>query len=340
MHSTIFKDIITKINEKVKADSNFIRFSNQDYKPISFSKENFYQIETTKSNKKIAFIDGGCQEIIKAPNFSVNFFRVFYTLYKNNQRLSAEKKEFYTLTYTTDKNNEMVYKVDIYPLNFKIDSFEISSLDKNLRKGNHQVLISDINAMVLRFAELEGVRYITEEKAADIIIMDGTLEPTYTNEEIYLNKIFSEVEKKKTILAALAKSSTLFTDSGNSVVGAFKDLSSLPEWYYYPLVENKSKNHKAEIYLTKLNKFSDFIFRFEIFNQQNQQAKEILSLLKNNANDIIIPGYPYGMIEADKFARISNQERDYLKTIFTVNSNNSLKPYILDLHTRLDKMSF
>ena len=340
MHSAIFKDILTKINEKIKEESSFIKFSNEEYTPISISKDNFYAIDNLKTSKKIAFIDGGGQEIVRAPNFSVNFFRVFYTIYKNNHRTNAEKKEFYTLTYTYDKNNEIFYKVDIYPLNFKIDSFEISSLDKNLKKGDHRITISDLNAMILRFAELEGVSFIAQNKLADIILMDGTLEPTYTNEELYLNKIFSEIEKKKIIFTALSKSSTWFTDSGNSVIGAFKGISSLPEWYYYPIVDNKSETHRAEIYLTKLNKFSDFIFRFEIFNEQNKDAKEVLSLLKDNANDIIIPGYPYGLIEADKFARISNRERDYLKTIFNVNSNHSLKPYTLDLHDRLDKISF
>jgi hypothetical protein len=35
-----------------------------------------------------------------------------------------------------------------------------------------------------------------------------------------------------------------------------------------------------------------------------------------NSKDISFPGYPYGLIIADRFARVSNNEKAYLRTLF------------------------
>jgi len=36
-------------------------------------------------------------------------------------------------------------------------------------------------------------------------------------------------------------------------------------------------------------------------------------LLKENSRDPVFLGYPYGLIEADRFSRISNQEKERLR---------------------------
>ena len=44
-----------------------------------------------------------------------------------------------------------------------------------------------------------------------------------------------------------------------------------------------------------------------------------------NAKDPVFLGYPYGLIEADKFARCQENEKDYLKTRFIQKTTKDYK---------------
>jgi len=67
--------------------------------------------------------------------------------------------------------------------------------------------------------------------------------------------------------------------------------------------------------LVRLHKRSEHVLRFEIFKDQDLiDYGKIVSLISNNAKDITLPGYPYGLIKADRFARVSEHEREFLHT--------------------------
>ena len=51
-----------------------------------------------------------------------------------------------------------------------------------------------------------------------------------------------------------------------------------------------------------------------IFDSQLDFAERVISTLAFNSKDPVFLGYPFGLIYADKFARVSNQEREYLRT--------------------------
>ena len=99
------------------------------------------------------------------------------------------------------------------------------------------------------------------------------------------------------------------------------------------------------MHIVKLNKNSRYIFKLEIFNKNKYEINEIMSILKNNSKDPVFLGYPYGLIEADQFARISNKEKDYLKTIFLAKlgkDNDKIAQYLntLNAHNVLDSIAF
>ena len=77
--------------------------------------------------------------------------------------------------------------------------------------------------------------------------------------------------------------------------------------------------------------------------QSNKINNELFSLLMKNSTDPVFLGYPYGLIEADKSARVSNKESEYLKTIFLVKAGKQLKKISqyfksTDAHSILDKI--
>ena len=84
-------------------------------------------------------------------------------------------------------------------------------------------------------------------------------------------------------------------------------------WYYNPIVDITHPDHRAEMYAVKLHPNSEYVFRLEILKDQakmmdkKKQEKCICSLAECS-KDASFPGYPYGLIDADRFARVSGIE--------------------------------
>lgn len=83
---------------------------------------------------------------------------------------------------------------------------------------------------------------------------------------------------------------------------------------------------------------SNIVLRVDIFKSMVKfvDITKFFSQVSFFCNDPILLGYPYGLIDADKFARISNDETDYLKNIFLANYNKKS----IDLHNLLDKIEY
>ena len=79
------------------------------------------------------------------------------------------------------------------------------------------------------------------------------------------------------------------------------------------MAEISNKKHKADILFAKLHEKSRHAFRIEVYNRQNEKIPELAAELSENSKEITFPGYPYGLIIADKMARISEKETEYIK---------------------------
>ena len=65
--------------------------------------------------------------------------------------------------------------------------------------------------------------------------------------------------------------------------------------------------------------------------------------MAGNCTDPIFIGYPYGLVEADRVARVSNHEKESLKTMFMVKlRNKNVEKYLssVNAHDILDRISF
>ncbi|MEM2914852.1 MAG: hypothetical protein QXH91_05580, partial [Candidatus Bathyarchaeia archaeon] len=83
--------------------------------------------------------------------------------------------------------------------------------------------------------------------------------------------------------------------------------------WYFKVAEATSSDHNAVIFVTKLSPKAQHVFRYEIYRQQflkmsEENINEIFSHLAMNSQDIGFPGYPYGLIDADRFARVQDKE--------------------------------
>src|SRR3989338_5980947 len=129
MNSEIFEKIIRSLNSAAENKGSYCAFADKAYKPVKASKDNFKEIKTANNKNKIAFIDAGNVEILSASNFSLQLIRLYYTIYRENKRIKAEKFEFYLLVNSLNEGGNIFYKTEIFPVNFDIESFSFDSYD-------------------------------------------------------------------------------------------------------------------------------------------------------------------------------------------------------------------
>ena len=324
MHQ-IYSQIISLVKNSISnSDDNYVQFSDANYKPFNFNKNNFHPIKNIEKDKKIAFIDGGSSEILKSPNFSLNLIRVYYTIYQNNKRVNSKKLDFYSFISAKNIDGELFYNADFIKLNDENDIIPtkedllLSSLDETIKQGITRANISNVANVIRRFSEIKtAINVMDNLENNDIIVLDGSLQCTFTNEKKYFEELYKKASEKNVIICGLSKTTTLMTDKGNSISSALNKYNVDGKWLYHPVAEIKSSSHKAEMAFVKLHEKSKYIFRFEIYKEQKEKLMEVISLLSNNCKDPVFLGYPYGLIEADKNARVSNQEKDMLLTLFS-----------------------
>lgn len=259
------------------------------------------QIGKCSHNKRIAFVDGGNAEIMKAPNFSLQFVRVCAVLFQGNARSKIVKNEFYVLAHASGCG-DLRYKAEVFPANDALaKALEFDALDCTIRNGTEKADISRIGSIARRFAELRLAEQVLAD--ADVIVLDGSLKCLVTNEKMLMQSLCNAGAAKGAIICALSKTSDALTSNGSSIVGQIGSM-----------LKSEGYVEQDDVFFAKLNRKSKYVFSFEIYAGQNVSG--VLGMLSQNACDASFPGYPYGLILADKFARVSTDEKSYLLMLF------------------------
>ncbi len=345
MFDKIVEKMLEITDDKMALAGSYAKFSGEGYKPFKIDVKNFHQIEKTGLNKRIAFVDGGSSEIIGSANFSLNLVRVCYVVYENGKKISAKKSEALAFAQAATQNGEIHYKTSFFSTanSIGMDEISFSSFDRTLMLGINRAEIGSVANAVRRFAELRVAKSVADDKTSDIIVLDGNLHGTLTNENEYLDDLYESCGKNSIILAALSKTTSLFTDNGNLLSAVLGSISPLNSWFYHPIAEINNPSHKAEMFFAKFHPKSRHVFRLEIFNMQKAKAEEAINELAGNCTDPVFIGYPYGLVEADRIARVSNHEKESLKTMLMVKlKNKNVEKYLssVNAHEILDRMSF
>ena len=324
--------VLRKLNDKlIQRQLGQPKFADKRYTPRDFSTKFFTSISSIECHSKLAFIDGGNAPIYDSSNVTIHLSRVYFNLFKNGKRVNPrylpQRMEFYTMCYSIAERNHIFYEVELVPviqdwttylpdvMGMKFDSF-----DPSLMSGRFRVPIRRIAETVRLFAEWKLTGLIAEHELdeGDAVIRDGTLQTSVTNERKYSNEAMNYAIKNKVVLLGLAKTSSLFTSTGFPLYAAIAELAensvcSDDAWYYYPIVDINQPDHRAEMYAVKLHPNSEYVFRLEFLKDQakmmdKMEIEKYICSLSENAKDACFPGYPYGLIDADRFARVSANE--------------------------------
>jgi hypothetical protein len=330
MSAEVSKRIAEFLDSKIgEEDVGQPYFGSSDYELLPFPPTSFVPIKDVQSNIRMAFVDGGNQEILGAPNFSVQINRIYFNILTGRERIVPKslprKIEFYSATMSDFRNEEIFYDTKIFPLRDEFANLvpderhlSFSSSDRTVTLGNRRADIRLVATMARRFAEWEFSKHVVEDEleGGDLIVHDGTLQTSHTNEQTYTSRAFEAAVRKGVVFAGLSKTSTLLTTTGLSLLGAVQKLAddyNVKGPWCLPIAKIVNVKHNAFIYVVKLHESAKYVFRYEISGEQAKQMSEeefcsVTSALANNSKDISFPGYPYGLVDADSFARVSENE--------------------------------
>ncbi len=300
-----FDTLLDKIRVNLKPTAKEVRIINRNYNGVPFSLAHYHQIDNRVTSKKLVFIDGGQAEILSGSFLNIALIRICSVIFQDNERKASQIQEYSLLTRLLhasetnymcelyDKNGKIVLKIQ-FPA-YGSEGF-ISSMDK---------IICDVR----REMELQLINSMTDKLSnGDIIVLDGSLRTQTERETEILEVVEKKCIEKDILLTALSKTSGFYTNIGST----FNYYLSQHEgkWYYYPSI--KSDEHNVEFYFVKLHPKSDYVFTFELSKVfTNIDISKVLGVISLNSRDPVFLGYPYGLIVCDKFARVSNQEKEY-----------------------------
>jgi len=340
MLNDIISKLITELNEGIdERDLGGPYFDRIDYKVFPFTIDKFHQIKGDNTSiRNMVFIDGGNQELIGAPNFSIQLNRIYFNIYSGKKRIIQKvlpnKIEFFSATFSTLRNKEIDYDTIVFPVKDEWNKYlplqsdlSFSAKDRTNFIGTMREDIQRVASISRRFAEWNYSRFVIEEilRENDILIADGSLQATFTHEDRYLSGTQASAIKRGVIFSGLSKTSSLFTTTGLSLIGSLHKLHkdwdiNFNKWYYYPVAEGLISSHSVVIFIVKLHERADHIFRYEIIRDQAESmaASELCDILNNLAyisTDLTFPGYPYGLVDADDNARVRNDEVDVYRML-------------------------
>lgn len=319
MFENIIKTIINDLEEKER-DIDEPLFSNPAYTTQPINTKNFVNIKNKQNNSTVCFVDGGNAQIISTNNFDLSYIKTCIVKYKDNKRLSHILNEFYCFSKIKKIDEKIFYSTKIFQIEgnqiIQDDEILIDSMDESIRQGKFRASIKVVPGMVRKLAENKIIiSLINELSKDDIIIKDGTLEFFSEAEEKIAPQIINN--EKQVIIAAIAKTTGLLTKNGNNLLAYLNNIGPKEKWSY-PIATVNLKKHTAEIHGVKLNDKSKYVFRFET----TRDASKVLSSLAINSNDSAFIGYPFGLIMADLFARVQNNDVNRIKTTFMTKFKN------------------
>ena len=235
------------------------------------------------------------------------------------------------------------------------ESFFFKPTHESLRQGTSFASPSAIGGIVRRYLELHLAAELCKAIPQGMLVLDGSLQSMYEHDDILFSSLLQAAEASSVTVLAVSKTSELRTKQGRSVLGLLNYHGPKGAWFYYPVlsysprysslspVKEREKTSQGlfDVCFVKWHQASRHVFRVDLrfpsHNPSNtpskgnsgivspdytgyiigytDQVQTALSSLLWNAADPLFPGYPYGLLEADQFARVSHQEQQYYHVI-------------------------
>lgn len=326
------KSLIDELGRQLTQKEHVDVILNSKGKQYVITPKEFCEIKAITNPKKLAFVDGGDGPLEEAPNFLITINRVYFSLFQGKKRIKPKTKsriQFFSFViskiHTEEVKKKVVYETRLFP--YVAEDKTYLPLESDLystTEGASVLQESRLNSLARRFAEWNlAIKVVQDElEKGDVIVLDGSLQTSFRNEIKYANKLYDAAIRKGVIVCGLAKTSRLITEAGDPLLARISEISEHVPFgsWYVRVAEEITSDDRGFMLVAKFHPKSKFVFRFEILREQFNEMDEneinaILASLADNAQDVSMLGYPYGAIDADRFAQVRLDELNMYRGI-------------------------
>lgn len=306
----------------------------KDYIPYSLNKTAWMNLEMAASKTVTAVVDGGNAEIFKTPKAALHRVRTANVFLQSNRIISARQREGYVMakaSVTQTGNIECEANV----IDSNLDFTPLPTL-----RSQDPCTLAEMSRRMLEIAASKAaVKELSSHSCGKLLVIDGTLETKTELEREEMEELKKIAAEACVTIAAVAKTCSLLTNKGNALIPAVGRLSAKAG--YIAVGEGTEENHRAVIAIARLNEASQYLFRIEAENED--LLKTVVQELAGQSNDLAFPGYPYGLVMADRLARVSNEEAEVIKAKLLATAGKEIRELIeqskaLDAHGILDRI--
>ncbi len=303
-------DVFKRLTKHLEPDTSIpsaVMLGKDGYNAVPFASENFHAIPSA-TPATMAFIDGGNAELSSGPNFSLHFIRTAAVIGKK-----IVQEEAFCLVRAVQENGKLVYRTEL----LGIEGIRLPTIDlyePSLAEGNHRVQPSRVAELARTLAELRLAAWVMPElpKGA-FLVRDGDLHAHTLYEQNSLRELYERARIQGVTVAGVSKTSMLLMDTGHGALPFLMAKGPVTAWYYHPIATSTRPDHQASVCVAKLHARARHAFRIDIHDEHLPFLQDLMVQLATESQDAAFLGYPYGLTEADRYARISEDERALLR---------------------------
>ncbi|MBI4150861.1 DNA double-strand break repair nuclease NurA [Candidatus Woesearchaeota archaeon] len=304
------QDVFKRLTKHLEPDTSVptaVMLGKEGYATVPFALEHFHAIEPAAPGT-IAFIDGGNAELSSGANFSLHFIRTAAVIGKK-----IIQEEAFCLVRAIQENGTLVYRTEL----LGIEGIRLPTIDvyePSLAEGNHRVQPSRVAELARTLAELRLAAWVMPElpKGA-FLVRDGDLHGHTIYEQNALRELYERARMQGVTVAGVSKTSTLLMDTGHGALAYLLAKGPSTAWLYHPIASSTRPDHQASVGVAKLHARANHAFRIDIHDEHLPFLNALLAQLAVESQDAAFLGYPYGLTEADRYARVSEDERQLLR---------------------------
>lgn len=303
IYSRIAKKLVPSISEAdLIYPVGFVSKKN----PVPISKNNFHPLPLAQSGLVI-FIDGGEGVCLLNSAQVIGVVRIAAVGYEPKRVFHETISYLVSILFDAGAN---AYRISLESLEQNTISstsffvpqsfFPISLDDDQLRGRASAVQPISVLSFVRRSLELQFAAFFVE-RHAKMILLDGSFDTHTSFEKDLLARLREQCKENSILCAAFSKTTSLLTTSSLPLGEVLLQKAPSATWWYGPLCEEIMTSHA----MVRLHPSSRFAFRLD---SEQSKIDACVSLLALHCTDPTFFGYPYGLVEADMLARVSDQE--------------------------------
>ncbi|MGC8632715.1 MAG: hypothetical protein ACP5UI_03060 [Thermoprotei archaeon] len=331
------QELPERIEGNLKQRSCYVIFDRTGWELISLDHPAF-------SDKEIAFLDGGSASLFSSPSYVLMMNRVYSARWLGKRKLSSSLKEFLSFTYASEDGYfsrvwPLSGEVPLLPKDTAVTYREISGIDALLRASQLPRRTAE------RYQLLELIR-----EGGELVVVDGSLQEETSRERDLVSEALKVADERRVVVGALAKQTSLvgavdlpFQTSLQSEwcarVGEYRCVGSGEEE-----VADKT-SRVSTLYLMKLHRMSPLPYLLEVAGTDQRLHLDLIKALVADSRDPHMPGYPHGLLEADRRARVGQPEvkrlRGYVLTSLPDSARRILASgeLAMTVHDRLNRLN-